>query len=97
MAMGKPVITTNYSAHTEFCNPDNSYLIEIDELEDAHDGKLVFWTKGNGLKLAIIKKNNVWSIYAICNKNRPQNNSGIHTGQNFTWENSVKRIIELIK
>ena len=38
MACGKKVITTNYSAHTEFCNNDNSYLIDIDELEEANDG-----------------------------------------------------------
>ncbi len=38
MACGKPVITTNYSAHTEFCTNYNSRLIEIDELEPAFDG-----------------------------------------------------------
>ena len=27
MACGKQVIATNYSAHTEFCNPDNCRLI----------------------------------------------------------------------
>lgn len=31
MSMNKPVIATNYSAHTEFCNSDNTYLINITE------------------------------------------------------------------
>ena len=38
MAMGKHVITTNYSAHTEFCNENNSRLINIQQLEPAQDG-----------------------------------------------------------
>ena len=38
MACGKHVITTNYSAHTEFCNKDNCFLVDINELETAHDG-----------------------------------------------------------
>ena len=29
MALGKDVIATNYSAHTEFCNENNCRLIEI--------------------------------------------------------------------
>lgn len=39
MAMGKPCIATNYSAHTEYCNHENAYLIDIDKLEFASDGK----------------------------------------------------------
>ena len=38
MAMGKHVIATNYSGHAEFCDADNSLLIDGDEREDAHDG-----------------------------------------------------------
>ncbi len=38
LAMGKHVIATNYSAHTEFCTPDSSLLIQPTTLEDAHDG-----------------------------------------------------------
>ena len=29
MAMGKPVITTNYSGHTEFATPANALLVEV--------------------------------------------------------------------
>jgi glycosyltransferase involved in cell wall biosynthesis len=45
LAMGKPVIATNYSAHIEFCNAGNAHLIDIDQLEDAHDGR---WFHGQG-------------------------------------------------
>ena len=39
MSCGKHIITTNYSAHTEFCNKENALLVDIDELETAYDGK----------------------------------------------------------
>lgn len=45
ICLGKPVITTNYSAMTEFCTNSNSMLIEVDELEAAYDGK---WFHGTG-------------------------------------------------
>jgi glycosyltransferase involved in cell wall biosynthesis len=38
MSQGKQVILTNYSAHTEYATHENSRLIEIDEVEPAHDG-----------------------------------------------------------
>ena len=38
MAMGKPVITTNYSGHTEFATPANALLVEVPEVEPAKDG-----------------------------------------------------------
>jgi glycosyltransferase involved in cell wall biosynthesis len=38
LAMGKHVIITNYSAHTEYADETNAHLIQIDKLEDAHDG-----------------------------------------------------------
>jgi glycosyltransferase involved in cell wall biosynthesis len=46
MACGKTVIATNYSAHTEFCDSDNTLLIDIDSLEQAKDG--VFFSGLNG-------------------------------------------------
>jgi glycosyltransferase involved in cell wall biosynthesis len=45
IAMGIPVITTNYSAHTEFCHKGNANLVEIKETELAYDGK---WFNGTG-------------------------------------------------
>lgn len=51
MACGKPVILTNYSAHTEFANSENSLLVNIDELEPAFDGKWFHGDVGEWAKL----------------------------------------------
>jgi glycosyltransferase involved in cell wall biosynthesis len=42
MACGKPVITSNYSGHTEFAN---QFAVDVDGLQKAHDGK---WFFGQG-------------------------------------------------
>ena len=41
MSMNKPIITTNYSSQTDFCNTNNSMLVNIDNLESAFDNKAV--------------------------------------------------------
>ena len=33
MSCNKPVIATNYSAHTEFCDDKNCMLIDIEDME----------------------------------------------------------------
>jgi len=38
IACNKPVITTNCTAHTEYCNVSNSFLVDVPETEIAHDG-----------------------------------------------------------
>jgi hypothetical protein len=38
LAMGKHVILTDYSAHTEYADETNAHLVKVDRLEDAHDG-----------------------------------------------------------
>ena len=50
MAMNKPVIVTNYSAHTQYCNDKNSYLVNVSEMEPAIDNKW-FHGEGNWAKL----------------------------------------------
>jgi glycosyltransferase involved in cell wall biosynthesis len=96
MSLGKPVITTNYSAHTEFCNKDNAYLIDIDELEPAFDGK---WFHGFGEWAKIGDKQKKQAIeymrYVYENK-ITQNITGIETGQKYTWKNSCEKIIQCI-
>ncbi len=95
MAMGKYVITTNCSAHTEFCNNDNSNLVQIDELEPAYDGKWFFNT-GNWAKLG---KNQIdqsieylRKAYGLFYENKRVNEAGIETGKQFTFENTSKVI-----
>lgn len=96
MSCGVPVITTNYSGHTEFCNDKNSYLVDIDNLEVAEDG---FWFKSGIGSWAELGNNQVDQIVEhmrYVHKNKPYNEEGVRTGQKFTWENSANIIFEKI-
>lgn len=96
MSLGKPVITTNYSAHTEYCNNDNAFLVEIDDLEPAFDGK---WFHGFGEWAKIGQKQKQKAIeymrYVFDNK-IINNDPGKQTGQKYTWKNSCNILLECI-
>jgi hypothetical protein len=51
MACGKSVITTNFSAHTEFCTRLNARLVDIEDVELAYDGKWFHGKCGNWAKI----------------------------------------------
>ena len=104
MAMGKYVILTNYSAHTEFATDINSKLIHIDETEDAYDG---IWFNGQGqwasfgdkqMEQLVSHMKSVHSTkqtdYSQGRNNR--NERGLITGQKLTWSNCADKIIEAI-
>lgn len=92
MSCGKHVITTNYSAHTEFCTDENSMLINIDDYIVANDGK--FFKNGIG-KWARIgpsqeEKMAEYVDYVISQKLSGKlevNNAGIKTAESLTWNN----------
>ena len=93
MSMGKPVIVTNYSAHTEFCDEKNSYLVNIDHLEDAVDD---MWFHGNGewAKIGNSQKDQIIYHMQYCYKNKiTNNNQGIETAKKFNWKNSADKLI----
>ena len=58
MAVGKHVIATDYSAHTEFCTEENCGLIPINTTEPAFDGKWFFgqgnWAEMNTLEIDVL-------------------------------------------
>jgi glycosyltransferase involved in cell wall biosynthesis len=90
MSMNKPVITTNYSAHTEFCNSDNSYLVDIEHTEKAHDGK-AFNGQGNWAKIEDKQKDEIIDHMRYVYKNQIRTNpNGIETAKKFSWTNSAK-------
>jgi len=99
MSCGKHVIITNYSAHTEFCNNNNSHLIDVDKMEPAYDGK---WFNGKVGSWAHIGQNQIdqaiehmRAVYKLKKENALQVNvCGINTSQKFTWENTAKEILE---
>ena len=98
MAMGKHVITTNYSAHTEFCTPVNSRLININNLETAFDG--VFFDGQLGLWAEIAQDQKDVTIEYMRDVHTLKqdgqlttNQNGIDTGKQFSWKNSAQELI----
>jgi glycosyltransferase involved in cell wall biosynthesis len=92
MAMNKPIITTNYSAHTEYCTDKNCFLVEIDELEPAIDNK---WFNGSGNWAKLAEKQmdqTVEYMRYVYNNNIRTNNYGIETAKIYSWDNTAKII-----
>lgn len=92
MSMGKPVITTNYSAHTEFCNNENSFLVDILEIESAFDNK-AFKNQGNWAKIGNKQKDQFIDYMRNAYKNRlSSNHRGIDTAKVYSWSNTASTI-----
>lgn len=97
MSCGKHIITTNCTGHTEFCNEANSKLIEMDDMEVAFDG--VFF-RGQGEWYSFKDKQiDQLAEYMrnFYNSQKKVNQAGINTANNFTWTNSAKKIIDVLK
>lgn len=96
MAMNKPIIATNYSAHTEYCTEDNSYLVHIDDHEIANDGK---WFLGNG-KWAKLGDNELSQtvdyMRYVYNNKIISNINGIKAAQKYSWQNTANIILQTI-
>lgn len=94
MAMNKPLIITNYSAHTQYCTKDNAYLIDIHKLEPAKDD---MWFDGYG-NWASIEDNEIdqaieYMRYVYKN-NIKTNPNGLSTAQNHSWNKTINSIEE---
>lgn len=101
MACGKHVITTNYSAHTEFCTPVNSRLINVHNLETAYDGVFFNGKKGFWAELAQDQKDaiihHMRDIHSLKQSGSlGMNNNGIETASKFTWKNTTDRLLEVV-
>lgn len=94
---GKPVIATNYSAHTEYCNENNANLIDINSLEPAYDG---FWFNGKIGEWANLGKDQLDQAVEYMrniHKNYKLNMYGWETTRKqFTWEKSVGEILNVV-
>jgi glycosyltransferase involved in cell wall biosynthesis len=96
MSMNKPVIATNYSAHTEYCNKDNAYLVDIDQTEKAQDGK-AFIGQGNWAKIEKNQKDQIIEYMRYCYNNRvTSNQAGVETARKYSWTNSAKILLGCI-
>jgi glycosyltransferase involved in cell wall biosynthesis len=96
ICMNKPVIATNYSGHTQFCNDQNAFLINITETEKAVDNKW-FFGSGNWAKINSSHKDEIIQHMRQCYQNDIRSNPGyLSTKTEFTWENSAKTIVQCI-
>ena len=98
MAAGKHVVATEYSAHTEFCNEENSYLLPISDVEPAFDNKWFFgqgnWGKIDDTEVDMLTK--LMQRFIKLSKGKV-NTSGIETARKFSWQNTAKEIIKCLK
>lgn len=100
MACGKPVITTNYSGHTEFVNNSNAMLIEVSERESAFDG-VFFHNQGNWAafeedqieQLVVYMRN----AHGATQDGLGGNEHGLMTAKQFTWDNAAKKLVEALQ
>ena len=97
MSCGKYVISTNYSAHTEFCNQDNCHLVDIQKTEKALDG---IWFNGQG-NWAKIEDRHIDEMVDIMRtvhdkvqSGQTYNEEGRLTAENFSWTNSAQKVME---
>ena len=92
MAMNKPVIATNYSAHTEYCDDSNSYLVSVDETEPANDGKW-FFGQWNWAKLGQNELDQTVHYMKYVYNNRIETNeSGVRTAELYNWTRTASII-----
>tara|TARA_Y100001938_G_scaffold111220_1_gene152164 strand:- start:1734 stop:2840 length:1107 start_codon:yes stop_codon:yes gene_type:complete len=94
MSLGKHLIMTNYSAHTEFANQENAQLIDVDETESAYDG---IWFDGQGEWASIGEKQIEQLVEHMrgCHLNKDKSNTkGIETAKKFSWDNCANKIID---
>ena len=90
LAMGKELIITDYSAHTEFCNEKNSKLIPVDKKESAYDG---IWFHGHGEWAEIGEEQidcMVEHMRAVHASDKALNTQGIEMAKSLSWDNSAK-------
>ena len=98
MAAGKHVVATEYSAHTEFCTEENSYLLPISDVEPAFDGKWFFgqgnWAKIDDAEVEMLTK--LMQRFIKLSKGKV-NQTGIETAKKFSWQNTAREIIKCLQ
>jgi len=102
MSMGKHVIATNYSAHTEFCTEDNCKLIDIVEEEPMYDGKWFVGDNGTWASLEgapfdqlVEHMRDVYNLWV----SQPAliNREGVATAEYLTWNRMAEGVLNCIQ
>lgn len=91
LAVNKPLILTNYSAHSEYARDDECFLIDIDKLEAANDG---IWFHGHGewAHIGQPQVDRCVDYLRYIYKERPTLPNGF--AKSFTWKNTANKILE---
>lgn len=101
LACGKHLIITDYSAHKDFCNSQNSLLISIDRTEKAIDNK---WFHGDGewAKFGNLQEEQLVEHMRSIHKRKQEgslpmfNMPGLETAKKFSWYNTANKILEVL-
>jgi glycosyltransferase involved in cell wall biosynthesis len=93
MAMNKPIIAINYGNNNMYCNSNNSYIVNMDDLEKAEDNRL-FFGEGNWAKLSSKQfDQTVNYMRYVYNNNVRTNPVGLLDSNEYSWALSAKTII----
>ena len=101
LSCGKRVITTNSTAHTEFCNDNNAYLVETPQREIAYDGKWFHGKCGSWAKISNEELDLFVDYMRNIHKLKQEdkltiNQDGIDTANRFSWDSSSLKIKEIL-
>ena len=102
MSMGKHIIATDYSAHTEYCDDQNSMLVTPLKTEAAHDGVWfdgsAEWACLDGVEDQFISHlRDIYSKWKDGKQSSSQNTKGIETASKYSWEACAKNIKDILQ
>lgn len=90
LAMNKPVIASYYSAHTEYCTSQNSYLVDMNDIEPAIDNKW-FFGQANWGKIGQTQIDQTIEYMRFLYQNNVKTNpAGLETAKKYSWNNSAE-------
>lgn len=94
LSLGKTVIATDYSAHTEFLNAGNARLVPVTAMEPQGPGS---WAAFGNAELDAL----VHHLRAVHEARRhgplPVNEAGIETARHYSWEHAAECLIAAVR
>jgi len=94
MAMGLPVITTNFGGQTDFVTKENGYLIDYELVEVKHDVAYegIRWAKPNIKQLREVMRHAFENPAEVIKKGKIARKDI----EKFTWERSAKKLLSVL-
>lgn len=101
MACGLPVITTRYSALTDYANDENAYLIDVEELVEVYDPVFFPRTGESGVWAQIDYahlKELLWHVYTHREEAREKGRKACRDIQaRWTWDHAARKAMDRLK